>query len=127
MNATRGEIWFDALTLQRSADGHGPIRSADALLGAESARFIAVVPDPENRFPARNGQRRRAGARLAACARRARGHGGRSGCAGQAADRGDRRCQESGPTAAAKNCSASSSPARPAPTRTPARVSPGIR
>lgn len=51
MNATRGEIWFDALTLQRSADGHGPIRSADALLGAESARFIAVVPDPENRFP----------------------------------------------------------------------------
>ena len=49
----RGRIWFDALT-----DGAGVIdsglrsvRVADAALGGEIARFIAVVPDAQNRFP----------------------------------------------------------------------------
>jgi malonate decarboxylase gamma subunit len=55
----RGRIWFDALT-----DGAGGIESglrsvrvADAPLGSEIARFIAVVPDAQNRFPrARSGE-----------------------------------------------------------------------
>jgi malonate decarboxylase gamma subunit len=55
----RGRIWFDALT-----DGAGGIdsglrsvRVADAALGSEIARFIAVVPDAQNRFPrARSGE-----------------------------------------------------------------------
>ena len=59
MNASRGQIWFDALTSNASnasnehaASGNeGPIRSADAPLGDTTARFIAVVPDPHNRFP----------------------------------------------------------------------------
>jgi malonate decarboxylase gamma subunit len=49
----RGGIWFDALT-----DGAGEIESglrsvrvADAAVGSEIARFIAVVPDAKNRFP----------------------------------------------------------------------------
>jgi len=49
----RGRVWFDALT-----DGAGGIESglrsvrvADAALGSEIARFIAVVPDAQNRFP----------------------------------------------------------------------------
>src|SRR5580693_4183808 len=53
MSASRGQIWFDALTSnERSATGNdGPIRSADAPLGDTRARFIAIVPDPHNRFP----------------------------------------------------------------------------
>ncbi|MFK4443260.1 malonate decarboxylase gamma subunit [Caballeronia udeis] len=53
MNASRGQIWFDALTSnEHPASGtEGPIRSADAPLGDTTARFIAVVPDPDNRFP----------------------------------------------------------------------------
>jgi malonate decarboxylase gamma subunit len=55
----RGRIWFDALT-----DGAGGIESglrsvrvSDAPLGSEIARFIAVVPDAQNRFPrARSGE-----------------------------------------------------------------------
>jgi malonate decarboxylase beta subunit len=55
----RGRHWFEALT-----DGAGAIMSglpsvsvADAALGAERARFIAVVPDAHNRFPrARGGE-----------------------------------------------------------------------
>jgi len=49
----RGRVWFDALT-----GGAGVISSrprsvcvADAALGSETARFIAVVPDAQNRFP----------------------------------------------------------------------------
>ena len=48
----RGRIWFDALT--GAAANLSSIRSvcvADAALGSEIARFIAVVPDPQNRFP----------------------------------------------------------------------------
>jgi malonate decarboxylase gamma subunit len=55
----RGRIWFDALTGGAAAPLSG-LRSvcvADAALGGETARFIAVVPDPQNRFPrARGGE-----------------------------------------------------------------------
>jgi malonate decarboxylase gamma subunit len=49
----RGRIWFDALTGGDAAPLSG-LRSvcvADAALGSETARFIAVVPDAQNRFP----------------------------------------------------------------------------
>jgi malonate decarboxylase gamma subunit len=46
---TRGQRWFRALAGEsRSA---APVWSGDAALGGTSARFIAVVPDPANRFP----------------------------------------------------------------------------
>jgi malonate decarboxylase gamma subunit len=46
---SRGERWLRALA--GTLAGNAPIRYADAVLGGEPARFIAVVPDPENRFP----------------------------------------------------------------------------
>jgi malonate decarboxylase gamma subunit len=49
----RGRIWFDALTGGAATNSSG-LRSvcvADAALGSETARFIAVVPDAQNRFP----------------------------------------------------------------------------
>jgi malonate decarboxylase gamma subunit len=49
----RGRIWFDALT-GGAAASLSSLRSvcvADAALGSETARFIAVVPDAQNRFP----------------------------------------------------------------------------
>jgi len=49
----RGRIWFDALTGGAAAPSSG-LRSvcvADGALGSETARFIAVVPDAQNRFP----------------------------------------------------------------------------
>ncbi len=52
MNATvvsRGQVWLDALSASSARQG-GPVRHADAPLGDEAARFLAVVPDPENRF-----------------------------------------------------------------------------
>jgi malonate decarboxylase gamma subunit len=55
----RGCLWFEALTGGAGAVASG-LRSvcvADAPLGAEPARFIAVVPDAQNRFPrARGGE-----------------------------------------------------------------------
>jgi len=48
----RGRIWFDALT--GAAASLSSLRSvcvADAPLGGQTARFIAVVPDAQNRFP----------------------------------------------------------------------------
>jgi malonate decarboxylase gamma subunit len=49
----RGAVWLDALT--RSAPllpGYAAsVRVADATLAGEPARFIAVVPDPDNPFP----------------------------------------------------------------------------
>jgi len=54
-----GERWLEALTGQAGLIDGGPrsVRAADAPLGAELARFIAVVPDPDNRFPrARHGE-----------------------------------------------------------------------
>jgi malonate decarboxylase beta subunit len=55
----RGQTWFDALTGGQGTieTGLRSIRVADAPLGAELVRFIAVVPDPQNRFPrARTGE-----------------------------------------------------------------------
>jgi malonate decarboxylase gamma subunit len=55
----RGRIWFDALTDGAGAieSGLRSVRVADAPLGSEIARFIAVVPDAQNRFPrARSGE-----------------------------------------------------------------------
>jgi malonate decarboxylase gamma subunit len=55
----RGRIWFAALA---GATGTLPgelrtVLAADAQLGSETARYIAVVPDPANRFPrARQGE-----------------------------------------------------------------------
>ena len=49
----RGRIWFDALT-GGAAASLSSLRSvcvADAALGSETARFVAVVPDAQNRFP----------------------------------------------------------------------------
>ncbi|HLJ38960.1 MAG TPA: biotin-independent malonate decarboxylase subunit gamma [Steroidobacteraceae bacterium] len=54
-----GEIWLEALTGAAGLIDGSPrtVRAADAPLGAEVARFIAVVPDPGNRFPrARHGE-----------------------------------------------------------------------
>jgi len=48
----RGRIWFDALS--GAAANLSSLRSvcvADAPLGGQTARFIAVVPDAQNRFP----------------------------------------------------------------------------
>lgn len=56
---SRGQTWFTALTGERGLVPGGPpsVRVADALLGGERARFLAVVPDPANRFPrARQGE-----------------------------------------------------------------------
>ncbi|TKC92529.1 biotin-independent malonate decarboxylase subunit gamma [Trinickia terrae] len=46
---TRGQCWFRALAGESRTGA--PVWSGDAALGAETARFIAVVPDPGNRFP----------------------------------------------------------------------------
>jgi malonate decarboxylase gamma subunit len=48
----RGRIWFDALTgAVASSSGLRSVCVADAALGGETARFLAVVPDAQNRFP----------------------------------------------------------------------------
>jgi malonate decarboxylase gamma subunit len=55
----RGLTWLKALTGQEGALSSAPrtVRVADAPLGQETARFIAVVPDAANRFPrARHGE-----------------------------------------------------------------------
>jgi len=55
----RGLCWFQALTGQAGLLASAPrtVRVADAPLGGEIARFIAVVPDAGNRFPrARGGE-----------------------------------------------------------------------
>src|ERR1700724_3713258 len=46
---SRGEIWFEALAGQSSQPA--PVLSGNAELGGESAQFIAVVPDAQQRFP----------------------------------------------------------------------------
>lgn len=58
-NISRGRLWFRQLAGSegQSAFGRASVIHADAALGADTARFIAVVPDPDNRFPrARNGE-----------------------------------------------------------------------
>jgi malonate decarboxylase gamma subunit len=55
----RGRLWFEALTRGADAVASGlhSVCVADAPLGSEAARFIAVVPDAKNRFPrARGGE-----------------------------------------------------------------------
>jgi malonate decarboxylase gamma subunit len=55
----RGLLWFGALTQSEGEIPGGPrsVRIADATLGAQLTRFIAVVPDAGNRFPrARQGE-----------------------------------------------------------------------
>ncbi len=51
--STRGHRWLRSLAGESltTSSGSAPIHYADAPLGDETARFIAVVPDPENRFP----------------------------------------------------------------------------
>jgi malonate decarboxylase gamma subunit len=46
---TRGALWFRALAGESVTSA--PVWSGDATLGNETARFISVVPDPDNRFP----------------------------------------------------------------------------
>ena len=57
--ASRGAVWFARLTANAPAlPGYSPaLRVADADLGGQTARYLAVVPDPLNRFPrARQGE-----------------------------------------------------------------------
>ena len=57
--SARGITWLRALTAQDGVLQGAPdtVRVAEAALGGEPASFIAVVPDPHNRFPrARNGE-----------------------------------------------------------------------
>jgi malonate decarboxylase gamma subunit len=55
----RGAVWLDALTYSATLQADYPtsLRVADARLGDHPARYIAVVPDPDNPFPrARSGE-----------------------------------------------------------------------
>jgi biotin-independent malonate decarboxylase gamma subunit len=57
--SARGRIWFEALTGKQAK--HVPsvpsVLVADTTLQKERVRFLAIVPDPDNRFPcARQGQ-----------------------------------------------------------------------
>ena len=49
----RGRAWFRALTGRDAPlDGDpGSVLTADAELGADTARFLCVVPNPQARFP----------------------------------------------------------------------------
>lgn len=55
---SRGRMWFEHLSgMSGSIEGPRTVLVADALLGDEPARFLAIVPDSTNRFPrARNGE-----------------------------------------------------------------------
>jgi malonate decarboxylase gamma subunit len=58
-NASRGAVWLAALTNHAPAlAGYAAsVQVVDAPLGGQPARYIAVVPDPDNRFPrARTGE-----------------------------------------------------------------------
>jgi malonate decarboxylase gamma subunit len=58
-DVSRGRLWFEALTGESACAAHGAasVLIADAALAEERARFLAVVPDPGNRFPrARHGE-----------------------------------------------------------------------
>jgi malonate decarboxylase beta subunit len=53
---SRGKTWFDALATQVLPSPYASVAIADANLGAglgdgQVARLLAVVPDPESRFP----------------------------------------------------------------------------
>lgn len=56
---SRGRTWFDALAGPAKPVGTGPgtVLVADATVGDEVVRLLAIVPDPQNRFPrARHGE-----------------------------------------------------------------------
>src|SRR5215472_15129871 len=56
---SRGRIWFEALAFARSdrPSFPGSVLVSDADLGEDRVRYLAVVPDPQNRFPrARSGE-----------------------------------------------------------------------
>jgi malonate decarboxylase gamma subunit len=56
---SRGAVWFAALTAGSTPLAGFPasVLVCDAALGSVPARYIAVVPDPDNRFPrARHGE-----------------------------------------------------------------------
>lgn len=57
--SSRGRTWFSSLTSSdgRLEEGPRTVLKADIQLGREIARVLAVVPDPNNRFPrARHGE-----------------------------------------------------------------------
>ncbi|MGN6141669.1 MAG: biotin-independent malonate decarboxylase subunit gamma [Ralstonia sp.] len=56
--STRGATWMRALADGTPVPGYGnTLQVVDAVLAGKPARYIAVVPDAENRFPrARNGE-----------------------------------------------------------------------
>ena len=56
--STRGATWMRALVDGTPVPGYGStLQVVDAALAGQPARYIAVVPDAENRFPrARNGE-----------------------------------------------------------------------
>lgn len=57
--SSRGRTWFELLTSSTGTLKEGPrtVLAADAHLSRDVARFLAVVPDPANRFPrARHGE-----------------------------------------------------------------------
>lgn len=57
--SSRGRTWFELLTSSTGSLEHGPrtVLAANAHLGRDVARFLAVVPDQANRFPrARHGE-----------------------------------------------------------------------
>ena len=57
--STRGRIWFEALAGKQAkhVPGVPSVLVADTTLQKERVRFLAIVPDPDNRFPcARQGQ-----------------------------------------------------------------------
>ena len=59
INSVRGRAWFDALTggLVSQPGYSNAVLVGDASLAGQPARFIAVVPDQNNRFPrVRNGE-----------------------------------------------------------------------
>lgn len=54
---SRGQVWLAALAGVAEHGDSKSVLSADAELAGASARFIAVVPDPDNHFPrARHGE-----------------------------------------------------------------------
>jgi biotin-independent malonate decarboxylase gamma subunit len=57
--SSRGRTWFRALAGPAKPVGTGPgtVLAADATLAGEPVRLLAIVPDPQNRFPrARHGE-----------------------------------------------------------------------
>jgi malonate decarboxylase beta subunit len=57
MATSRGRTWFEALAGASPTGEPASVLCADGAVGGERARFLAVVPDPEPKFPrARGGE-----------------------------------------------------------------------